>query len=133
MSGNPFDERELGAGVQPLSELLDMHRHVRKEFASLWAKYGPGGVAEALRKQELSRIKVLIRVMAGAERKRLSNDAVDDAAHDHPDYIAFLALMLGERKRFFELECQLQEIEWRVNRGQAMLRLSAVEAMGGGV
>jgi hypothetical protein len=126
-------DRELAAGVQPIEELLDEHRHIRKELAALWAKYGPFGVAEPLRKQELSRIKVIIRTMLDVEGKKGTVDAIDDAAHAHPDYVKFLAIMLTERARYFELEAQLKEIEWKVNRGQAVMRYSTVEAMGGGV
>jgi hypothetical protein len=43
-----------------------------------------------------------------------------------------VALMTKERAEYFELNAQLQEIEWKVNRGQAMIRYSTVELQGAG-
>ena len=125
-------DTELRAGVQPIEELLDEHRHVRKKVADLWAKYGPGGVAEHLRKAELARIVEYLRAMAIAEDRKMTEAALDAGAHSHKQYLDFVALMTKERAEYFELNAQLQEIEWKVNRGQAMIRYSTVELQGAG-
>lgn len=125
-------DTEIRAGVQPLEELLDEHRHVRGKLASLWAKYGPGGVAEHLRKAELARIVEYLRAMAIAEERKTTEAALDAAAHSHKQYLDFVAQMTKERAEYYELHAQLQEIEWKVNRGQAMIRYSTVELQGAG-
>jgi hypothetical protein len=127
-----FPEAELRAGVQPLEELLDEHRHIRKRMAALWAKYGPGGVAEHLRKAELARIVEYLRAMAISEERKVTESALDAAAHSHKHYLDFVAQMTQERAEYFELHAQLQEIEWKVNRGQAMIRYSTIEMQGAG-
>lgn len=129
---NPFADAEARAGAQPLAELIDEHRFVRKKVSALWAKYGPGGVAENLRKAELSRITEYLRVIAEAEGRKVTEAYLNASAHNHKDYIQFVTLMLKERAEYFELHAQMQEIEWKVNRGQAMIRYSTIEAQGGG-
>ena len=129
---NPFADAEARAGAQPLAELIDEHRHVRKRVATLWAKYGPGGVAENLRKAELARICEALRARAKMENKKVTEASITTAAHNHPDYVEFITLMTNERAQYFELHAQMQEIEWKVNRGQAMIRYSTIEAQGGG-
>jgi len=126
-------ETELRAGVQPLEELLDEHRHVRGKLANLWAKYGPGGVAEHLRKAELARIVEYLRAMAIAEERKTTEAALDAAAHSHKQYLDFVAQMTKERAEYYELHAQLQEVEWKVNRGQAMMRYATVELQSAGV
>lgn len=126
-------ETELRAGVQPLEELLDEHRHVRGKLSGLWAKYGPGGVAEHLRKAELARIVEYLRAMAIAEERKTTEAALDAAAHSHKQYLDFVAQMTKERAEYYELHAQLQEVEWKVNRGQAMMRYATVELQGAGV
>lgn len=129
---NPFADAEARAGAQPLAELLDEHRLIRKKVASLWAKYGPGGVAENLRKAELARLTEYLRAVAEDEGRKVTEASLNAAAHGHKDYIELVDLMLRERGQYFELHAQMQEIEWKVNRGQAMIRYSTIEAQGGG-
>lgn len=127
-----YADTELRAGVQPIEELLDEHRHVRQKFAALWAKYGPGGVADHMRKAELARLVEYLRAMAIAEERKVTEAALDAAAHSHKQYLDFIAEMTKERAEFYELQAQLQEIEWKVNRGQAMIRYSTIEMQGAG-
>lgn len=122
-----MQEAELRAGIQPLDELIEEHRHVRKKAAVLWAKYGPGGVADSLRKAERSRIAEYLRVMAAAEGRKVTEASLAEAAECHKDYLEFLAMMTQERAEFFELNAQLEEIAFKVNRGQAVMRYVTTE------
>ena len=124
---NPFSDAEVRAGAQPIEELLDEHRFVRTKLAALWGKYGPGGVAEHIRKSELARLTEMLRAIATAEGRKVTEAGLDAAAHCHKDYKELVALMTTERAQFFELDAQLKEIEWKVNRGQAMIRYQTVE------
>jgi len=120
-------EIEMGAGIEPIDELIAQHRKHRERHAVLWAKYGPGGVADNLRKVELSRIKENIRAMAAATGAKVTEAALEDAAHAHNDYFAMVSLMQVERQEFSEVDAKLREIEWRFNRGQGLLRYAANE------
>ena len=127
MSDRDMSEVEAAAGIEPLDILISLHRKRRAEFAALWAKYGTGGVADHLRKSELSRIKEVLRATAATAGTKVTEAALDDGAHDHPDYRDFLALAIAERAKFFEAEAALKEVEWRINRGQGLLRYVATE------
>lgn len=128
MSERDMSEIEGAAGITPLDVLIAKHRRIRDGYATLWAKYGPGGVADSLRKAELSRIKELLRARrAGEPGSKVTEASLDDAAHDHPDYAAFLAMMLSERASFYVKQVELEEVSWEINRGQALLRHIAYE------
>lgn len=121
------NEVEIRAGVQPLEELIEEHRFIRNKLAVLWAKYGPGGVADSLRKAERSRIAEYLRVMAAGEGRKVTEASLAEAAECHKDYLDFLATMTKERAEFFELNAQLEEVEFKINRGQAMMRYATAE------
>lgn len=121
-------EPELRAGVEPLDHLLDERNHLVAKVAPLWALYGPGGTADNSRKNELARLDGLIRALATGEGKKVTEPMVEAATHAHPDYLNFVAKMTTERAEFFKLNAQLEAIEWKVNRGQALLRMFTAES-----
>lgn len=116
------DEIELRAGVEPIASLLDQRRHVVNKIAELRAVYGSFGTWDHTRKSELSRIKSLIRLQALKDNRKMNNDQVDEEAHEHPDYTRFVSLATKERAEYFRLEAQVEDIDFRINRGQALLR-----------
>lgn len=120
-------DAEDRAGVQPLDELIAERDVLTERIAPLWAKYGPGGTAEAVRKAEVARIAGLLRALAGGKGEKITEAAIDQAAHCHEDYTGLLALMTTERAEFFRLQSQLDILDWKCNRGQALLRLAARE------
>lgn len=120
-------EIEESLGVEALDVILEEHRKLVAEQSSLWAKYGPGGVADHLRKQELARISENLRAVAAGDGRKVSEKFLDDAAHCHRDYSEFLSLMMQERRRYFQLDAQIKSLEWRINRGQSLLRHVAAE------
>lgn len=121
------DEMELRAGVDPLNRLLAERQKLVEEVADLRAKYGGFGTFDHLRKIELSRIKSLIRLQAMRENRKVTNDVVDEEAHEHPDYTEFVKQATQERARYFRLEAQVEAIDYRINRGQSLLRFAASE------
>lgn len=121
-------DMELRAGVEPLEQLLDERATLVAQVAPLWAAYGPGGTAEHTRKNELARLDGLIRALATGQGQKVTEPMVDAATHAHPDYLAFVAKMTTDRARFFALNAQLDAIEYRVQRGQALLRMYAAES-----
>ena len=124
---DPMSERELGYGVRPLEDIHAEWETLTAKLAPMWALYGPGGTTDHLRKNELARIDGLVRANAVAENKTMTEPKVDAACRNHPQYIEFVAKMTTERAEFYKLQNQLTALDWQVNRGQALLKLSSRE------
>lgn len=125
--GTTTEEVELRAGIEPIDQLLGMRRSVVEAIANLRAVYGPFGTWEHTRKSELARIKSLIRLQALKDSRKLNNDQVDEEAHEHPDYTRFVVTATRERAEYFRLEAKVEDIDYRINRGQALLRFVSSE------
>lgn len=126
-TGTTTEEAELRAGVEPIEGLLTTRRLLVENVATLRAVYGPFGTWDHTRKSELSRIKSLIRLQAVKDSRKMNNDQVDEEAHEHPDYTAFLIKATRERAEYFRLEAKVEDIDYRINRGQALLRFVSSE------
>lgn len=120
-------ELEIRAGIEPLERLLEERRGLIEKVADLRAKYGSFGTFDHLRKIELSRIKGLIRLQAMRDSRKMNNDQVDEEAHEHPDYTQFVTEATRARAEYFRLEGQIESIDYRINRGQALARFAASE------
>ena len=119
---------EIRAGIEPLERLLTERRALIEKVADLRSKYGSFGTFDHLRKIELSRIKGLIRLQAMRDSRKMNNDQVDEEAHEHPDYTQFVVEATRARAEYFRLEGQIESIDYRINRGQALARFAASEA-----
>jgi hypothetical protein len=93
----------------------------------LWAEYGPGGIGEHRMSAERSRIIGLLRAMATANEQKITEAALEAGSRAHPDYLGMMAQQTTERATFFKLQEQLRAIDFRLNRGQALLRAYASE------
>ena len=120
-------ELEIRAGIEPLDRLLEERWGLIQKVADLRAVHGPWGTFEHSRKIELSRIKSLIRLQAMRDSRKLNNDQVDEEAHEHPDYTQFVVEATRRRAEYFRLEAQVEAIDYRINRGQALARFAASE------
>lgn len=121
------EEIEARAGIAPLEELLSERFDLVQRIAELRAVYGPFGTWDHLRKNELSRIKSLIRLQAMRDNRKVNNDVVDEEAHEHPDYTAFVVKATKDRAEYFKLEAEVEAIDFRINRGQGLLRYATYE------
>lgn len=123
-------EIEARASVQPIEELLDERATLIQRVANLRAVYGSFGTWEAQRKMMLARLKGQVRAEAlrGATARKLTNDQIDDEAHDHPEYMDFITMATKERAAWIVLEAKIEAIDFRVQRGQAVLRFASAEA-----
>lgn len=130
--GTVSEETELRAGVEPIDALLHRRRTLVEQVASLRAVYGAFGTWDHSRKSELSRIKSVIRLQALRANKKMNNDQVDEEAHEHPDYTLFITRATRERAEYFRFEASIEDIDFRINRGQALLRYVSSEPRGGG-
>ena len=122
------DDMELRAGVEPLDQLLDERQHLVEKVANLFALYGPGGVADSIRKNEEKRLSGMLRAMAVAQSQKITESALEEGARSHPDYLAITAAHTTGRADYFKLNAMLEAIEFKIQRGQALLRFAASEA-----
>lgn len=122
------EEAELRAGVEPIDLLLDERQHLVEKVAHLFALYGPGGVADSIRKNEEKRLSGLLRAMAVAQSQKITESALEEGARSHPEYIALTAAHTTGRAEYFKLNAQLDAVDMKINRGQALLRMFAAEA-----
>lgn len=123
-------EAESRAGVQPIDELLDERGSLIAKVAPLRAVYGSFGTWEAQRKMMLARLKGQVRAeaMRGPTARKLTNDQIDDEAHDHPEYMEFITKATKERAQWIVLESKIEDIDFRIQRGQAVVRFASAEA-----
>lgn len=127
---NPMSEIESRAGVQPIDELLDERDTLVQKVANLRAVYGSFGTWEAQRKMMLARLKGQVRAesLRGTTARKLTNDQIDDEAHDHPEYMDFITTATKERATWIVLESKIEAIDFRIQRGQAVVRFASAEA-----
>lgn len=123
-----MSDAELRASVEPLDQLLDERQHLVEKVAHLWSLYGPGGTAESIRKNEQMRLQGMVRAMAVAAAQKVTEGGIEEAARSHADYLGLTARQTTERAEFFRLNAQLEAIDLKINRGQALLRMYASEA-----
>ena len=129
-SGNhaaPRSDAEDRAGVEPIDVLLAERDGIVAALAPLWAEYGPGGLGEHRLSAERARIVGLLRAMAVAQQQKMTEAALEAGSKEHPDYMGMMAKQTTERAQFFRLQEDLRAIDFRLNRGQALLRAYASE------
>jgi len=120
-------EAEQRAGVEPIDVLLAEREHIIESLAPLWAEYGPGGIGEHRLSAERARITGLLRAMAAADEKKITEAALETGSRAHPDYLKLMAEQTTDRADFFRLQERLRAIDFRINRGQSLLRAYAAE------
>ena len=131
--GTVSEEVELRAGVEPIDALLHRRRELVNKVATLRAQYGSFGTWDAQRKIEVSRLKALVRVQADRDKRKVNNDQVDEEAHAHPDYTVFITRATNERAECFRREAQIEDIDYRIRRGQSLMYFAGGEQrLGGG-
>lgn len=121
-TGTVHEEIELRAGVEPIDDLLAQRHALVEQSAELWARFGPFGTWDHERKAELARLKALVRLQADRDKRKLNNDQVDDESRAHPDYTVFVVEGTKGRAEFFRLNSRIEAIDYRINRGQALVR-----------
>jgi len=125
---SPMADVEDRLGIEPIDELLAERNALIEKVADLRARYGAFGTADHLRKIQLSQIKSLIRVQALRDKRKVTNDQVDDEAHSHPFYVEHVTTMTSERAEWVRLEARIEAIDMTIMRGQAVARFAANEA-----
>jgi hypothetical protein len=120
-------DAESRMGVEPIDDLLAERASLVDQLAPMWAEYGPGGVGEHRLSAERNRIVGLLRAMAAADDKKITEAALEAGSRAHPDYLNLMAKQTTERATFFRLQEQMRAVDFRINRGQSLLRAYASE------
>jgi hypothetical protein len=115
---------ETRAGLDPLARLHAKRDELVQRSASLYARFGAYGTAEARRKSALALAAMQVRQ---AVEGKITEKAIDDAAHVHPTYLAYLDEMEEGRATWLVLENQTQNVTDEIARGPALARFAAAE------
>ena len=118
---------EVTHGVEPLDRLLAALDSCAEEWSEGAALFGPGGTLDNLRKAKLSTIALQIRDERNTKGEKVTDGLVEQLAHAHPDYIAWLDQQTANRANWLALDAYRQGVWARINRGQAMIRVAAME------
>lgn len=109
-------------GVRPLQEILEEREHLIAKRADLWARYGPFGTWDHERKAMLASLRLIARANAVKNGVKMTEAAIDDEAHGHPDYLTFVTQALHDRAKLNTLDAQVDALDFTINRGQSLMR-----------
>lgn len=115
---------ETRAGLDPLARLHAERDELVRRAASLYARYGAWGTAEARRKSALALAAMQIRAAA---KSKMTERAIEDEARNHPTYLTCLDEMEDGRATWLVIENQIQSVTDQIQRGPAILRFAAAE------
>ena len=118
---------ELRVGLMPVDELNRHRAALTEQVADLRAVYGPFGSREALRKIELARLRMLIRAELLSQGTKVSEAQVDDMAHAHEAYVAFVAKQTSEAAEWTKREARLESLESLDRRSNTMTHYARTE------
>jgi len=107
-------EWEEGAGVTPLDVLHAQRHTLITDSSRIAGWYGNFGSWDAHRKSMLS--LCAMRVRLDFEGQKITEAQVDDRAHAHPEYVAFLARTDGERAAWIITQDTINGINERIKR-----------------
>ena len=120
-------ELESRIGIESIDALLAERAKLVTAAAPLWAKHGPGGIWDHQRKATVDSLAMMYRGKATEAGEKVTEAALAQMAHDDSGYVGLLAQAITEREALYRLEAQIQAIDARINRGQALARFAAAE------
>jgi len=115
-------------GIEPIESLLARREEYVKEAADLRARYGSFGTWDSWRKSQLCTIKVAIRAQMVQAGQKVTEAAIDDAAHAHDDYVSLITEATEGRTELTILEAKIEGIDAVIRRGDAVARYVTAEA-----
>ena len=119
---------ESRMGIEPIDTLLAQRDALVKEVAPLRARHGPFGTYNDLRKIELAQVGTLIRANALNAGTKATEAFLDEQAHASTEYADFVIRATEEKARWAEVENQIQAVNDRILRANAVARFLAQEA-----
>lgn len=123
--------RERLLGLLPVDDIVEAYMVATSAYAPLRAKHGTNGTFEHDRKALLANLRVGIRRHAQTPamrvQKALTDAAIDDLAHAHPEYQQFLTDSRSEKQQMAELEGTMASLTMLANRHNLLLRLDVAD------
>ena len=95
---------EAKMGIPPLEGLLAERDELVQQVARLRARHGPFGTWDAERKIALEQAAALIRAQSALEQKKVTESALDEAAHTTGSYVDFITTAVSEKADWIVLE-----------------------------
>ena len=125
-------DKERLLGITPMDDALSAYLAAADEVAPLKASHGTNGTFEHDRKALLAALRIGLRRSALSDPRlraigRLTDSAVDDLAHGHPDYAQFLGRSKAEKTRMVELDAAMTAVGMLTNRHNLLLRLDVAD------
>ena len=124
---HPREIIEARIGIQSIEELHHKRRMYIAEHGTLRAICGPFGTWEHTRKTLLATLREKQRAKNVALGIKSTEAAIDDVAHAHPDYIAFITLATENRTTWITVENEILEINDLIYRDNAMIYHATAE------
>lgn len=122
-------EIESRMGIPPLEGLLAERDELVTKAAGLRAKHGPFGSFDALRKIEWCKIATLLRAEALTTGTKMTESALEQAAHADPRYIDFVVQATQEKADWAVAENRINSIADTILRANAIARYLSSEVM----
>lgn len=119
---------EARMGIPLLEELLAERDGLVQQVAALRARHAAWGTYGDLRKIELCKIAAALRGTAVAAGVKMTEAAIDEAAHADSRYIQFVTTATEEKTAWVLLEDRIQGIADTIQRANAIARFLAAEA-----
>lgn len=113
------------AGVDSGYEMAALIERQAAENAEGWALYGNGGLFNDQRKALLSACALEIRDAKRAAGEKVTEAELDQLAHVHPRYTAFLDKHTTARAEWYVQDSKLTTLHQRVARGNRVLDFAA--------
>jgi hypothetical protein len=132
LSPDEANDKERLLGVTPMDDALAAYLDASVRVAPLRAVHGTNGTFDHDRKALLARLRIGIRrnallpsqrVIAG----RLTDAAIDDLAHAHPEYLAFLDRSKAEKTQMVEVDSAMLALTMLTNRHNILLRIDIAD------
>jgi len=121
-------EVEEAIGIPPVEELLAERQQLVERVAELRARHGAFGTFDALRKSKLATLKMLLRAQAQRDQRKITEAALEDEAHAHPEYTDFVIQATRERAELTKAEGLIANIDATIQRANAIARYATAEA-----
>jgi hypothetical protein len=118
---------ESRMGIDAITGLLAHREALVAKVSRLRARHGAFGTWESERKVCLSAAAAVIRAKAAAAGTKITEAQIEQESHVAESYVVFLTDSLSEKATCIEWENQIQSINDRINRGQAIARYLAAE------
>jgi hypothetical protein len=102
------------AGVESLETLHAERRKINERLAPLKAVHGHNGVYDARRQQMTRAMQVRAAATLTGRGEKATDRAVEAAALNDPQYLAWLDRMEAEKVAFINCQTELDEIDERI-------------------